>query len=88
MNVDGHYNWADFDMLKSLSDVEREVYELIMRAGELMTKDIPIKKAGVIPSLVRKGLVEVFKRPVSVMRVKKHKFLRVRSEPREKTDEP
>ncbi len=75
-------------MLKSLSDVEREIYELIMRAGELMTKDIPIKKAGVIPSLVRKGLVEVFKRPVSVMRGKKHKFLRAKREPQEKTDEP
>ncbi len=33
------------DMLDSLTRVEREVYELVLRAGELMAKDIPLKKA-------------------------------------------
>lgn len=74
-------------MLESLTELEREIYELIMRAGELMTKDIPVKKAGVIPSLVRRGIVEVYKRQVSAMRGKKHKFLRVRTEPQKKNNE-
>lgn len=74
-------------MLESLTELEREVYELIKRAGELMTKDVPIKKAGVIPSLVHKGMVEVYKRSVSFMGGKKHKFLRVKGEPQEENDE-
>lgn len=65
-------------MAEYLTRVEREVYELISRAGELMTKDVPSKKAGVIPSLVRKGLVEVYKKPVSPMSDKKLKFLKVK----------
>jgi len=71
-----------------LTQVEREVYELILRAGELMAKDIPFKQAGVIPSLVRKELVEVNKRPVSTMGERKLKFLRVKKEPEEKQGEP
>jgi hypothetical protein len=38
-------------VLESLSQVERAVYELILRAGDLMAKDIPFKMAGVIPLL-------------------------------------
>lgn len=64
-----------------LTRVEREVYELILRAGEVMAKDIPFKMAGAVPSLVRKGLVEVYKRPVSAMSEKKLKFLRVKKTP-------
>jgi len=59
-----------------LSTVEREVYELIERAGEVMTSQIPRKKAGAIPSLVEKGLVEVFKRSLSPRNAKKIKFVR------------
>lgn len=65
-------------MLRALTDLEREVYELIRQAGEVMAKDIPFKKAGAIPSLIRKGLVEVYKRQVSPMSQKRHKFLRAR----------
>lgn len=63
-------------MLEGLTAVEREVYELIARVGDLMAKDVPPKLAGVVPSLVRKGLVEVFKRPASSSSRKKQKFLR------------
>ena len=65
-------------MIEGLSAVERAVYELILRAGDLMAKDIPLKMAGVVPSLVRKGLVEVYKRPASPTSRKKQKFLRAR----------
>lgn len=75
-------------MFEHLTRVEREVYELILRAGEVMTKDISFKKAGAVPSLVRKGLVEVYKRPVSAMSEKRLKFLRVKKTPEEKQAEP
>jgi len=71
------------DMLDSLTRVEREVYELVLRAEELMAKDIPHKKAGVVPSLVRKGLLEVYKKHASPFSPKKLKYLRLK-----KTDEP
>lgn len=65
-------------MLEGLTEVEREVYELILRAGDLMAKDVPFKLSGVIPHLVRKELVEVYKRPASSSSRKKQKFLRVK----------
>jgi len=74
------------EMLESLTRLEREVYELILRVGDLMAKDVPLKKAGVIPSLVRKGLVEVYKRPVSSISRKTHKYLRAKD--REEKTEP
>ncbi|MDH5200139.1 MAG: hypothetical protein OEW93_04545 [Candidatus Bathyarchaeota archaeon] len=67
-------------MLRALTDLEREVYEFIRQVGEVMAKDVPFKKAGAVPSLVRKGLVEVYKRPVSPMSRKRHKFLRAKGE--------
>jgi len=75
-------------MFEYLTRAEREIYELILRAGELMAKDIPLKKAGVIPSLVRKGLVEVKKRPTSAMGERKLKFLRVKKKPEGEQGEP
>ncbi len=65
-------------MLESLSQVERAVYELILRAGDLMAKDIPFKMAGVIPSLKRKGLVEAYKRPATPGSRKKQTFLKAK----------
>jgi hypothetical protein len=65
-------------LLEGLTEVEREVYELILRAGDLMAKDVPFKLAGVIPRLVRKELVEVYKRPASSSSRKKQKFLRAK----------
>jgi hypothetical protein len=67
-------------LLEGLSAVERAVYELILRAGDLMAKDLPFKMAGVVPSLVRKGLVEVYKRPVEPGCRKKQKFLRCKEQ--------
>ncbi len=63
-------------MLESLSQVERAVYELILRAGDLMAKDIPFKMAGVIPSLKRKGLIEAYKKPATPGSRKKQTFLK------------
>jgi hypothetical protein len=63
-------------VLESLSQVEKAVYELILRAGDLMAKDVPFKMSGVIPSLVRKGLVESYKRPATPGSKKKQTFLK------------
>ena len=62
-------------MIESLSKVEKEVYELIAGAGMLMAKDIPFKKAGAIPSLVKKGLIQVLKKQIHSGTDKKCKFL-------------
>ncbi|TET72284.1 hypothetical protein E3J39_02735 [Candidatus Bathyarchaeota archaeon] len=66
-------------MQEDLTEVEREVYALIQRAGDLMAKDVPFKMAGAVPSLVRKGFVEVYKRPASSSSQKKQKFLRAKT---------
>lgn len=65
-------------MLESLSQVERAVYELIIRAGDLMAKDVPSKMAGVIPRLVKKGLVEAYRRPATPDSRKKQTFLKAK----------
>jgi hypothetical protein len=65
-------------VLESLSQVERAVYELILRAGELMAKDVPFKIAGVIPSLVEKGLVEASKRHATPGSKKKQTFIKAK----------
>ena len=65
-------------MLESLSKVERAVYELILNAGDLMAKDVPLKMAGVIPSLVKKGLVEAYRKPATPDSRKKQTFLKAK----------
>ena len=65
-------------MLESLSHVERAVYELILRAEELMAKDVSFKMAGVIPSLVEKGLVEAYSRHATPGSRKKQTFLKAK----------
>lgn len=65
-------------MLESLSQVERAVYELILRAGDLMAKDVPFKMAGVIPRLKRKGLVETYRRSATPGSRKKQTFLKAK----------
>ena len=62
-------------MIESLSRVEKEVYELIAGAGMLMAKDIPLKKAGAVPSLIKKGLVQVIKKRIHLNTDKTCKFL-------------
>ena len=63
-------------MTEGLTEVERAVYELVSRAGEIMAKDVPFKMAGAIPSLKRKGFLEVHKKPVNPESRKKQTFLR------------
>jgi predicted flap endonuclease-1-like 5' DNA nuclease len=71
-----------------LGPVEKEVYELIKRTGEIMTVQIPATKVGAIPSLVNKGLIEVFKRRASPWKEKKAKFVKLRkSEAKGKEEE-
>ena len=65
-------------MLESLSQVERAVYELILRAGDLMAKDVPNKLAGAIPSLIKKGLVEAYSRHATPGSRKKQTFLKAK----------
>jgi hypothetical protein len=52
-----------------------------------MAKEKPLRKVGGIPSLVRKGLLEVYKKPVPLISGKKLKILKLRrdepSEPEE-----
>ena len=64
-------------MIESLSKIERAVYDLILRAGDLMAKDVLSKMTRVIPSLKRKGLVEAYKRPATPGSRKKQTFLKV-----------
>ena len=63
-------------VLESLSKIERAVYDLILRTGDLMAKDVPSKMTGVIPSLKRKGLIEAYKRPATPGSKKKQTFLK------------
>jgi hypothetical protein len=65
-------------VLESLSQVERTVYELILRAGDLMAKDVPYKMAGVIPRLIEKGLVEAYRRHATPGSRKKQTFLKAK----------
>lgn len=58
-----------------LSPAERRVYELVCQ-GDVMCKEVPQMDSGAIPSLVSKGLVEVYMRRVSSSRDKRHKYLR------------
>lgn len=64
----------------NLTRFEREVYEFIKKRGEIKTSDIPPKMGGAIPNLIRKGLIEVYKRETSLWRSKKSKFVRVKEE--------
>jgi len=40
-------------MSEELTPLEKEVYELIKKSGELLTTDVPPKKRGVVPHLIR-----------------------------------
>lgn len=64
----------------NLTRFEREVYEFIKKRREIKTSDIPSKMGGAIPNLIRKGLIEVYKRETSLWGSKKSKFVRVKEE--------
>jgi hypothetical protein len=58
-----------------LTLAERRVYDLVSQ-GDVMCKQISHLDSGAIPSLIRKGLVEVYSRQVSSSRDKRLKYLR------------
>jgi len=63
-------------MSQELPEAEKEALEIIKSRGIMMTKQMPRDLSGAIPSLVRKGLVEVFKRRVTPFSEKKAKYIR------------
>ena len=64
--------------LKDMSPSERQLYEYIKRAEEIMVSNIPPRMMGALPHLIRKGLVEVYKKQTVPWSSKKKKFVRVR----------
>ena len=58
-----------------LSPREQRVYDLVSQ-GDVMCKQLTPWESGAVPGLVRKGLIEVYKKNVSPYRVKKIKFIR------------
>ena len=67
-------------MKNELGPIEREVYDFIKRSGEVITSQIPQKKAGAIPNLINKGLVEVIKKNLSTWKTKKIKLIKVKDQ--------
>lgn len=63
---------------KKLSPAEQKVYDRVCQ-GDIMCKDLTPWESGAVPSLVQKGLVEIYKQNVSPSRVKMLKFLRVKT---------
>jgi len=62
-----------------LSSSERNLYEFIKKSGEVMTTNLPPKMMGALPRLVRKGLVEIYKKPTTIWSNKKKKFVRAKA---------
>lgn len=58
-----------------LTPAERRIYNLVCQ-GDIMCKQISHLDSGAIPSLIQKGLVEVYNRQVSSTRDKRLKYLR------------
>jgi hypothetical protein len=61
-----------------LSPAEQKVYDRVCQ-GDIMCKDLTPWESGAVPSLVQKGLVEIYKQNVSPSRVRMLKFLRVKT---------
>ena len=58
-----------------LSPAEQRVYDMVCQS-EVMCRQLTPRERGVVPGLVQKGLIEVYKKNVSPYRVRKIKFLR------------
>jgi hypothetical protein len=65
-------------MPEELTPIEKEVYELIQKSGELLTTDVPANLRGAVPHLINKGLIEAYKRQTLPWTSKKRKFLRIK----------
>jgi hypothetical protein len=58
-----------------LSPAEQRVFDIISQ-GDVMCKQLSPTDSGVIPGLVQKGLIEIYKKNMSSYRVKNVKFAR------------
>jgi len=58
---------------------ERRLYEFIKRSEEVMTTNLPPKMMGALPQLIKKGLIEVYKKPTTIWSDKKRKFVRAKA---------
>ncbi|MCD6088126.1 hypothetical protein J7K07_00180 [Candidatus Bathyarchaeota archaeon] len=65
-------------MKEDMSPTEIQLYEYLRKAGEVPTSNIPRRLTGALPSLIRKGLVEVYKKQTILWSAKKTKFVRVK----------
>ena len=65
-------------MEESLTPTERNLYEFIKKSGEVMTSNLPSKMMGALPQLIRKGIVEVYKKQTTPWSTKKKKFVRIK----------
>ena len=63
---------------KKLSSAEQKVYDRVCQ-GDIICKDLTPWESGAVPSLVRKGLVEIYKMNVSTSRVRMLKFMRLKT---------
>ena len=61
-----------------LTSSERNLYEFIKKSGEVMTTNLPPKMMGAIPQLVKKGFLEIYKKPTMLWSDKKRKFVRAK----------
>ena len=58
-----------------LTPAEQWVFDRVCQ-GDVMCRELTPWESGVVPSLVQKGLVEIYKQNVSTSRVKMVKFIR------------
>jgi len=63
---------------ENLTPTEKNLYEFIRKSGEVMTSNLPPKMMGALPQLIRKGLVEIYKKQTTPWSTKKKKFVRVK----------
>jgi hypothetical protein len=62
----------------NLTPAQQRVYDRVCQ-GDVMCKDLTPWESGAVPSLIEKGLVEVYKVNVSSRKVKMLKFLRLKT---------
>ena len=63
-------------MSDKLSPAEQKVFDRVCQ-GDVMCKELTPWESGAVPSLIQKGIVEVYKRNVSTSKVRMIKFLRL-----------
>jgi hypothetical protein len=61
-----------------LTPAQQRVYDRVCQ-GDVMCKDLTPWESGAVPSLIQKGLIELYKMNVSSRRVKRLKFLRLKT---------